>query len=236
MKPKISSIIIAISILLFLILAGRYGFTVVRIEDAEQTVKEEAFDPVAYVDSIWESKMLPAFDENSQDLAPILAEMRPDADGNIPNEELIAITEKYGLITVGEAHVYMVKGCGKVVSVDTETSLGTMEIALDGYDGSIKTLIYIGTRIPSDDTSVRDAVGFISFGDFKEQTEYGKVGSEINKHILNTVLHDLDKENLAGKTISFKGAFNIRTFNLLQIDVNEIYIVPMELKLENSDA
>ena len=236
MKHKTYSIIIAFSILLFLFLAGRYGFTVVRIEDAEQTVQDETFDPVAYVDGIWESKMLPAFDENTQELPQILSEMKPDADGNIPKEELTAIAEKYGLITVGEAHVYMVKGSGKIVSVDTETSLGTIEVAIDGYDGPVKTLLYVGTRIPSDNTSVRDAVGFISFGDFKEQTEYGKVGSEINKHILDTVLNDLDKDNLAGKTISFKGAFNIRTFNLLQIDVNEIHIVPIEIDLENSDA
>jgi predicted lipoprotein len=219
-----------------LFLAGRYGFTVVRIEDAEQTVQDETFDPVAYVDGVWESKMLPAFDENSQELTQILSEMNPDVDGNIPKEELTAIAEKYGLITVGEAHVYMVEGSGKIVCVDTETSLGTVEVAIDGYDGPVKILLYIGTRIPSDDTSVRDAVGFISFGDFKEQTEYGKVGSEINKHILDTVLTDLDKDNLAGKTISFKGAFNIRTFNLLQIDVNEIHIVPIEIDLENSDV
>jgi predicted lipoprotein len=75
---------------------------------------------------------------------------------------LTAIANQYGLITVGEAHVYMVKGSGKIVSVNTETSLGTAEVALDGYDGPIKVLIYIGTRIPSDETSVRDAVGFIT--------------------------------------------------------------------------
>lgn len=236
MKFKTSTIVISTSILLFLILAGRYGFTIVRIEDVEQTVQDEAFDPVAYVEGIWESEMLPAFDENSKNLAQILSEMTPDADGNVPKDELTAIAEKYGLITVGEAHVYMVEGKGVIVSVNSETSLGTAEVAVDGYDGPIKTLLYIGTRIPSDDTAVRDAVGFISFGDFKEQTEYGKVASEINKNILATVLNDIDKENLVGKTISFKGAFNIRTFNLLQIDVNEIYIVPVEIDMENNDA
>jgi predicted lipoprotein len=125
----------------------------------------------------------------------------------------------------------MVRGSGTIVSVDAETSLGTAEVALDGYDGPIKTLLYIGTRIPSDDTSVRDAVGFISFGDFKEQTEYGKAATEINKRVLVTVLDNIDRENLIGKTISFKGAFTIRTFNLLQIDMKEINIVPVEFEL-----
>ena len=231
MKPKTSSIIIAVVILLFLILAARYGFTVVTTEEAENTVQSETFDPVAYVDGIWDSQLMPAFDEGAVELSSIFSEIQPDASGSAPKDELIANANQYGLITDGEALVYMVKGTGKIVSVNTETSLGTAEVMLDGYDGPIKAQLYIGTRIPSDEASVRDAVGFITFGDFKEQTEYGKAGSEINKRILATTLDGIDRENLVGKTISFAGAFTIRTFNLLQIDVSEIPIVPVEIEL-----
>ena len=231
MKQKTVSIIIALAILLFLILAGCYGFTVVKIEDVEKAVQSEAFDPVAYVNGMWESELLPTFNEKAVELPKILSEMEPNADGTAPKDELIAIANQYGLITVGEAHVYMVKGSGKIVSVNAETSLGTAEVALDGYDGPIKVLLYVGTRIPSDETSVRDSVGFISFGDFKEQTEYGKAASEINKRVLSTVLGGIDRHTLTGKTISFKGAFTIRTFNLIQIDVKELRIVPVEIEL-----
>ena len=231
MKLKRSSIVIGLATILFLFLAARYGFTVVSIEDAENTVQSEAFDPVAYVDGIWESRILPTFDENAVELSEILSEIEVDASGTAPKDELIVVAERYGLITVGEAHVYMVIGSGTIVSVDAETSLGTAEVVIDGYDGPIKALLYIGTRIPSDDTSVRDSVGFIAFGDFKEQTEYGKAATEINKRVLATALGGIDRDNLAGKTISFKGAFTIRTFNLIQIDVNEISIVPVEIEL-----
>ena len=231
MKQKTVSIIVAVAVLLFLILAGRYGFTVVSIEDAEKAVQSEKFDPVAYVDGIWETKLLPTFNEKAVELPKILSEMNPDASGTAPKDELIAIANQYGMITVGEAHVYMVKGSGKIVSVNIETSLGTAEVMLDGYDGPIKVHLYIGTRIPSDETSVRDAVGFIAFGDFKEQTEYGKAASEINKRVLATVLGGIDRDNLVGKTISFIGTFTIRTFNLIQINVKEIYIVPVEIEL-----
>ena len=61
MKIKTSSIVIIAAAMLFLFLAGKYGFTVVSIEEAEQTVQNEAFDPVAYVEGIWESEMLPTF-------------------------------------------------------------------------------------------------------------------------------------------------------------------------------
>lgn len=231
MKLKTSSIVIGVAIVLFLVLAGRYGFTVVSIVDAEDTVQSEAFDPVVYVDGIWESKLLPTFNEKAVELSNILSEIEPDASGTASKDALTAIAEHYGLITVGEAHIYMVKGSGTIVNVNAETSLGTAEVALDGYDGPIKVLLYIGSRIPSDDASVRDAVGFITFGDFKEQTEYGKAATEINKRVLATVLGGIDKDSLVGKTISFKGAFTIRTFNLIQIDVSQINIVPVEIEL-----
>lgn len=231
MKQKTVTIVVSLVVLIIIALVGRYGFTIVKIEDVEKAAKSEAFDPPAYVDSIWDSKLITTFDQKAVDLSKILAEIQPDADGTAPKETLVAIAKKYGLITVGEAHAYMVKGSGKIVSVNTETSLGTAEVTLDGYSGPIKVLLYIGTRIPSDETSVRDAVGFISFGDFKEQTEYGKVTSEINKRVLTQVLGPLDKSTLMGKTISFQGAFTIRTFNLIQIDLKEIKVVPVQIKL-----
>jgi predicted lipoprotein len=231
MKQKTVTIIVALVVLIIVVLVGRYGFTVVRIEDVEKAAKSEAFDPPAYVDSIWDSKLIPAFEQKAVELSKILTEIQPDTDGTAPKETLVGIAKKYGLITVGEAHAYMVKGSGKIVGVNAETSLGTVEVVLDDYSGPIKVLLYIGTRIPSDETSVRDAVGFISFGDFKEQTEYGKVTSEINKRVLTQVLGSLDKSNLMGKTISFQGAFTIRTFNLIQIDLKEIKVVPIQIKL-----
>jgi predicted lipoprotein len=231
MKHKIVTIIVALAVLILLVFVGRLGFTVVNIEDAEKAVQSEAFDPIAYVDGIWESRLLPTFNEKAVELPKILSEMKPDASGTAPKDELIAIANKYGLITDGEAHVYMVKGSGRITNVNTETSLGTIEVTLDGYDGPIKILLYVGTRIPNDETSIRDGVGFISFGDFKEQTEYGKVGQEINKRVLSEVLGGVDKNSLMGKTISFVGAFNIRTFNLPQIDLKEIRIVPVEIEL-----
>lgn len=229
MTQKLSKFIISISILIILILAGKFGFTVVPIEDVEKAIQSEIFDPVIFVDNIWESKLLPTFTNNSKNLSKILNEIHLNENGTAPKDDLVAITNEYGLITVGEALVYMVEGEGIVSAVNTETSLGTIEIDLEGYDGPIKVLLYVGPRIPSDETSIRDAVGFITFGDFKEQTEYGKVSSEINKRVLSDIIGELDKQQLLGKTISFKGAFNIRTFNLIQIDLKEIKIVPIQI-------
>ena len=228
---KRSSIVIVLVTILFLYFAIQHGFTVVTIEEAETTIQNEAFDPVEYVDGIWESQLIPKFEDGSVELSTILSKIEVDANGTVLKEDLIMVTQLNGLITVGEAHVYMVEGSGTVSSVNAETSLGTAEVQLDGYDGPIKVSLYIGTRIPSDDTSVRDAVGFIKFDDFREQTEYGKVAKEINTRVIDVVLGDLNRDNLAGVTISFTGAFIIRTFNLVNIDVTEIFIVPVEVEV-----
>jgi len=207
------------------------AFTVVPIAQVEQQKISEAFDPVKYVDGIWASKILTAVNSKAANLADILTAMKPDANGIAAKAGLIEIAKKYGLITVGEAHVYLVKGDAKVISVNDSTSLGVMEIQPAGYDGPIKVLVYLGPRIPSDETSIRDGVGFISYGDFKDQTEYGKVGAEINNRVLAD-LSSLDKESLVGKTISFTGAMTIRTFNLVNIDLKKLTIVPVRVEVK----
>ena len=230
-KNKIKILIIALSIFGLGIVLWFYGFTVVSIQQVEELKLSEKFDPKAFVDGIWESKLIPTIKEKAVDLSLVLGKIKPDDSGFTSIDNLIPITNNYGLITVGEAHVYMVKGQGKVVDVNTKTSIGTLELLLDGYTGPIKIKFYIGPRIPSDESSVRDAVGFINFGDFREQTEYGKVGLEINKRSMSQVDLPPDKDTLQGKTISFYGVFTIRTFNLTKIDMREIKIVPIQIDI-----
>lgn len=227
--------LVAVAVVVAVLVVGYFAwpaaFTVVPIAQVEQQKASEAFDPVKYVDGIWASKILPTVDAKSVNLTDVLSAMKPNADGMAAKTDLIEVAKKYGLITVGEAHVYLVKGEAKVLSVDASTSLGVMQVQLPGYTGPIKVLVYLGPRIPSDETSVRDGVGFINFGDFKEQTEYGKVGAEINNRVL-AGLSSLDKEQLVGKTISFTGAMAIRTFNLVNIDLKKVTIVPVRIEVK----
>ncbi|MDW3214660.1 MAG: DUF2291 domain-containing protein [Ilumatobacteraceae bacterium] len=202
----------------------------VIVDEGELSAQQqsEAFDPVVYVDDIWESSLLPTIDDEAQELATVLDAIEVDAGGNGDKAQLVQVTEEYGTITVGEAHVYLVRGTGTVTEVSDR---GFATIALDGYDGPTDVVIYAGTRIPSDETSVRDGVGSIDFGDFKTQTEYGQVASEINKRIVRDVLNPLADTDLTGRQISFMGALAIRTFNLVQIDLSSIRIVPVRIEM-----
>lgn len=228
-------LIILICIVLFVVasfLLWPYAFTVVPIAQIEEQRASEAFDPVRYVDGIWATQVIPTIEDRAANLADVLGAMRPDAQGIAAKEDLIPVAQQYGLITVGEAHVYLVKGEAEVVSVDMSSSVGVMEIQLAGYPGPIQVLMYTGPRIPSDETSVRDGVGFISFGDFREQTEFGKVGAEINRRVISQAYGSVDdKEQLVGKTITFWGAMTVRTFNLVNIDLNKVTIVPVRVEV-----
>ena len=230
MKKYLPWIIRAVLLVAFIAVLPS-SVTIVPIAEVEAQKQSEAFDPVAYVEGIWGSQIVPAVTERAVDLAVILTQFEVDEQGRAKKEQLIAIAEEDGLITVGEAHVYLVKGVGTVTAVDTESRVGTLTLQMDGYEGPITVKLYIGPRIPSDETAVRDAVGFINFGDFRDQTEYGKVASELNKRIAGDVLGELDVSALEGKRIAFFGAMGIRTFNLIDIDVSTITVVPIQIEV-----
>ncbi len=227
MREKVSPgmAIAAVGIAAFLVVALLFGFTVVSTEEEAALTVE--FDPVAYVDDNWEA-VRTAIEDQAVPLADVLNRIEPGADGTVSVDQLTPIAEELGRITTGEAHVYSVTGTGTVTDVDVESSRGSIGVDVEGYDGPVNVRFWIGTRIPSDESSVRDATGFIEFGDFREQTEFGKVAREINKKVL-VGLEDLDRENLEGETIDFTGAFTIRTFNQPTIDVSEIAVVPIEV-------
>lgn len=213
------------AVAVFAVVSLLFGFTVISVEE-EQALTVE-FDPVAYVEENWET-VKTAITDNAVPLADVLNKFEPGADGRIATEDLTPVAEAMGRITTGEAHVYSISGSGTVTDVDVETSKGSIGIDVEGYDGPVKVRMWVGTRIPSDESSVRDATGFIEFGDFREQTEFGKVGKEINGKVV-AGLEGIDKEALAGKTIDFTGAFTLRTFNQPIIDVSEIQLVPIEI-------
>jgi predicted lipoprotein len=224
-RPRGGLIFAIGALVVFVVLAGLFGFTAVSTE--EQSSLDVVFDPVSYVSESWDDVQTVIRDE-AVPLADVLHRITPDADGRATTESLTPVAEELGRITTGNAHVYRVDLSGTVTDVDTETSRGSLGMTVDGYEGPIAVRVYIGSRIPSDESSVRDATGFIEFGDFREQTEYGKVAAEINKKVLEN-LAGLDVESLVGKPVTVTGAFTLRTQNQPSVDVSQVSIVPIEV-------
>lgn len=225
-RPGTGTLVALAAIGVFLVLAALFGFTVVSTDD--DAALNVQFDPVTFVDENWEA-ISGAIRDNAVPLADVLGRIQPDASGKAAVDDLTPVAEALGLITTGEAHVYRVNATGTVTDADTETSRGSIGLAVDGYNGPIKVRAYIGSRIPSDESSIRDGTGIIEFGDFRDQTEYGKVASEINKRVL-AGLEGLDPASLVGKPVTLTGAFTLRTFNQPAVDVSQIVLVPLTIE------
>jgi predicted lipoprotein len=209
----------------FMVVALLFGFTVVSTEQKEALNVQ--FDPVAYVDETWPT-IQTTIAENAVPLADVLNRIEPDAAGKATKESLTPVAEELGRVTTGEAHVYRVTATGTVTDLDTETSRGTIGLQVDGYEGPIDVRVYVGPRIPSDESSIRDATGFIEFGGFRDQTEFGKVASEINKKVAEG-LEKVRADVAEGQQLTLTGAMTIRTFNQPQIDVSTLMIVPIDV-------
>ncbi len=195
--------------------------TIVPIEQAEQVKQRETFDPVTYVDGIWADQVVPAMLEKAVDLPPVLTAIEGD---------LTAAGAEFATISPSGALNFVVRAQGTVATVDTASRNGTAVLQIDGYNGPATVVLQIGPLVRGD--GVRDAVGFIKFGDFKDQTEFGQVAKELNRRVTETVIGDLDLTTLAGKRVSFDGVFTIRTTNQTTIDLSEVVITPVVLDVE----
>jgi predicted lipoprotein len=225
-------VILLLGLTLMIALSACKPYTVVTFAEATAIAEGGQLDPKAFVETNW-AKVVSTISDEGVDLTTILAAIEIDAANMATKVNLQQVADEYGLTTVGEAHAFMTKGRGRIMSMNTEKRQGTMEVKIENYDGPIKVNLWIGPKLPSDETSLRDSVGFITFGIFKEQTEYGKVNRELNKRVTSEILGDLYEQNLVGKTISFEGTFLIRTFNIPgdAIEVTEIVITPVQLEI-----
>ena len=146
-----------------------------------------------FVDGIW-TKLVPLFEEEAQDVAKVLPEIHAD-----PN----AAGEKYGRREATNPYNYMVKGTGKVTEINMVSAAGTAIVEIPGLDE--KVALQIGPVIRG--TALRDATGLVSFNQFSNQLDYADVSKEMNSRALKTAFAAVPAASLAGKSVTFYGAF-----------------------------
>lgn len=194
---------------LLMMLPGCVVATVRTIKE-DETAKA-GFSPEDYVDEIWESRVLPTYRDEAQDFTTLLTEIETD--------ETAAVAQ-YGHRSGTGAYSFMVRGEGKIVTFDTSSRTGLATIDLDGDDTPDLSLT-IGPSIKiSQRASVRDAVGFIEYGNFVNQQEFAGVANAMGDRIVAMLadalgaadveaIRDLDPASVEGKTVSFIGAFSL---------------------------
>jgi predicted lipoprotein len=132
------------------------------------------FDPVAFVDSIWQSEVVRALDA-----AADVGTFGGSASGSPP---------------------VVVRGRGRVVSVDTRSRSGTATVALDG---GATVVLQIGPVITG--TAIRDALPALGFDRFVNQIQHADAGNELNARVERDVLQPLDRAGLRGQHVRFAG-------------------------------
>ena len=200
-------LVILTAIMVFLIT----GCTIVEDKKEEEAQKkgkkieiyfvDEEFNPDKIVNNIWESRLIPSFDEKAVGIDVLLKALAEDSQ---------KACEKYGYSETIEitAYNFMTKGEGKVIAANTESRNRTLDVDVAPFDDRADVRIQIGPVIRG--TAIRDALDFISYGDFRNQLEFARLSNAINARVVKTVTNKVDTATVSGKMIKFFGAFTIR--------------------------
>jgi predicted lipoprotein len=171
----------------------------------------------AFVDPIWDSKILPAFLNKAVEAKELLAAIQenPDQAG-----------EKYGRREATNPYNYLIKGAGQVTAVNTESRAGTLTVTLTDANLGQTVTIQIGPVVLG--TAVRDATGTVSFNQFTNQIDYAGVSKEMNARAIHDALNGKAPATFKGKQIQFVGAF---TYDPHSAGV--IRITPIKLEVQS---
>ncbi|BDC50548.1 hypothetical protein F183_A28640 [Bryobacterales bacterium F-183] len=141
--------------------------------------------PAAYVESIWESKLLPAMRAQALDVNALL---RPAT----------------GLPATASGKALAVKGTGSIIKIDTISKVGLAHVDLLPLDGRADVTLQIGPLLRG--VALRDATGLIPFSAFTNQVQFADVANELNGRARRSTQALLNDKTPAGTRIRFLGA------------------------------
>jgi predicted lipoprotein len=178
----------------------------------------KSFDPNGQVAAMWDSKVIPAVRGRAEDFNKLRDAMRANLD------------------TAGQQHGHRERGegapwsmttwvKGKVVSVDTGSSVGKIGVDVDG-DGKADVLVQIGPVLRG--TSLRDSLAFVSFTQYTNQIEYAQLANAFNQRAFDTALKGLPRDRLQGRAVWVLG-----TFATTGDDDEPPQVTPVEIRLED---
>ena len=175
----------------------------------------QQFNAANYVASIWESQVIPVLDA-APDLNTVLTALKANAT---------AASETYGRKVGQQPYTFVVAGRGVIISVNTESRAG-LALVDTNDDGAADISLAVGPVIRG--TAMRDGMPFISFNQFTNQMEFAAVSNEMNTLINQQIIIPLgDVTALAGKSVSFAGAFTFST-------LDDIVVTPGRLTVNGS--
>lgn len=129
-----------------------------------------------------------------------------------------AAVDKYGVPT-DIAPIMAVKFTGTL----GEGTSGIYNVKVPDVADDLTIRVQTGPAING--TVLRDGVGDIEFGDFKNQIEYQNAAAAINNAMKKQELSGLDRDNLSGKKVTVVGAFQL-------INPNNWLVTPVRFSVQ----
>ncbi|MGW4792159.1 DUF2291 family protein [Nonomuraea sp. NPDC004297] len=155
----------------------------------------ERFDPAAFGARTYEAKVVPAIRSAAVELPVLLKALAGDQD---------AAGRKYGRRQGATGrYTFAVKGAGTAGKARS----GLLPVSVTGLPDGTRVSLQIGPAVNG--TALRDAAGFITFGQFTNQVEYADAATALNDEMRAGLLDGLDAAALDGTEITFTGAFTL---------------------------
>ena len=178
--------------------------------DAPVAGAPKAFDPAAYGKENYGPKVVPAIEEAAVPLPELSAALKADP---------AAAGERYGKKPAPSSpYSYAVSFTGTAGA----TEAGLMQVAVPGVDGRVS--VQVGPAVNG--TALRDAVGFIEFGQFLNQVEYADAGTALNTQMKAELLSKIDAASLRGKQITVVGATTLLTPDVITVTPVKLEAAP----------
>jgi len=171
------------------------------VRDADKAALDPSdpnnFDAKVYVETLWDRKAVPFFDDHAFPIAKVVQALAKDKD---------AAGNQYGRHAGGEGTpwTFAVRGTGVVKSLSTGSRHGEMVVEVAAAPHPLAVTLQVGPVIFG--TAVRDSLPFIAFGDFVNQIQYAEVSRALNDRAAALAHTGLTPPPRVGATIEFIGA------------------------------
>ncbi|OFY45884.1 MAG: hypothetical protein A2Z69_02485 [Bacteroidetes bacterium RBG_13_44_24] len=202
------------SVCLALLLVVFFSLDIQKIDEVTSSENPELFNADDYALRFWETE-LPSCIEEAADIDQIAGLLKSD-----PLQAIKVYSHKLG---ISQTYYYMVKGSGRVLSVDEEY----LAIETDGRNKlHIATAFIFGN-------AVRDGSGKVDIDDFLNMTEFNNVSVAINKIVKERVITGLEERISPGMLLQFAGALEISGDNPY---TDILKIIPVSIILMDGDT
>jgi len=173
-----------------------------------QSSQPKAFDAAAYVADAW-PRVLDEAERSALEIQAARFAAAAQRGGGSP------LSRRPIFVTV----------TGIVIEVDRRSRVGVAHMRA-GTGSPELIAVQVGPVLRG--TALRDAVRFLSFTDFANQSEFAAVSNALNDRVLRDVLGGLDVASLQGRTIAVIGAASFAG----EGDDRPVDLVPVRLRIE----